>query len=187
MKSNKLRIGKIVNTHGLKGEVKVYPYTDYPERFKEIQYLYMENSDEKISVENVKISKNMVILKLSSILTIDDAEKNRNNYLFIDRDNARKLDEDEHLIADLIGCKVYDVSEKRVAKMLKLCRRYLNWIQNSVFEGELTELQLRKFEYEARELLVLKEDSLIIFKSREERWLEKQIIGMEKNKIDNFL
>jgi CRISPR-associated protein Cas2 len=82
---------------------------------------------------------------------------------------------------------VYDVSEKRVAKMLKLCRRYLNWIQNSVFEGELTELQLRKFEYEARELLVLKEDSLIIFKSREERWLEKQIIGMEKNKIDNFL
>lgn len=48
----------------------------------------MENSDEKISVENVKISKNMVILKLSNILTIDDAEKNRNNYLFIDRDNA---------------------------------------------------------------------------------------------------
>ena len=70
MKSNKLRIGKIVNTHGLKGEVKVYPYTDYPERFKEIQYLYMENSDEKISVENVKISKNMVILKLSSILLL---------------------------------------------------------------------------------------------------------------------
>jgi CRISPR-associated protein Cas2 len=82
---------------------------------------------------------------------------------------------------------VYDVGEKRVARMLKLCRRYLNWIQNSVFEGELTELQLRKFEHEARELLVLKEDSLIIFKSREERWLEKQIIGMEKNKIDNFL
>ncbi|MFN7832505.1 MAG: CRISPR-associated endonuclease Cas2 [Bacteroidota bacterium] len=82
---------------------------------------------------------------------------------------------------------VYDVGEKRVARMLKLCRRYLNWIQNSVFEGELTELQLRKFEHEARELLVLKEDSLIIFKSREERWLEKKIIGMEKNKIDNFL
>lgn len=82
---------------------------------------------------------------------------------------------------------VYDVGETRVARMLKLCRRYLNWIQNSVFEGELTELQLRKFEHEARELLVLKEDSLIIFKSREERWLEKKIIGMEKNKIDNFL
>ena len=82
---------------------------------------------------------------------------------------------------------VYDVGEKRVGRMLKLCRRYLNWIQNSVFEGDLTELQLRKFEHEARELLVLKEDSLIIFKSREERWLEKGIIGKEKNKIDNFL
>ncbi|MDK2803349.1 MAG: rRNA processing protein RimM [Peptostreptococcaceae bacterium] len=129
MKSNKLRIGKIVNTHGLKGEVKVYPYTDYPERFKEIQYLYMENSDEKISVENVKISKNMVILKLSSILTIDDAEKNRNNYLFIDRENARKLDEDEHLIADLIGCKVYDISEKYIG----LLEDVLQYSANDVY------------------------------------------------------
>jgi CRISPR-associated protein Cas2 len=82
---------------------------------------------------------------------------------------------------------VYDVGEKRVAKMLKLCRRYLNWIQNSVFEGELSELQLRKFEQELRELLVLKEDSVIIFKSREEHWLEKKIIGIEKNKIDIFI
>jgi CRISPR-associated protein Cas2 len=82
---------------------------------------------------------------------------------------------------------VYDVGEKRVAKMLKLCRRYLNWIQNSVFEGELSELQLRKFEQEVRELLVLKEDSVIIFKSREEHWLEKKIIGIEKNKIDIFI
>lgn len=82
---------------------------------------------------------------------------------------------------------VYDVGEKRVAKMLKLCRRYLHWIQNSVFEGELSELQLRKFEQEVRELLVLKEDSMIIFRSREEHWLEKRIIGREKNKIDSFL
>ena len=54
MKSDKLRIGKIVNTHGLKGEIKVYPYTDYPERFREIPYLYMENSDEKISIDTTK-------------------------------------------------------------------------------------------------------------------------------------
>ncbi len=114
MKSDKLRIGKIVNTHGLKGEVKVYPYTDYPERFKEIKYLYMEDSNEKISVDSVKISKNMPILKLSNISTIDEAEKNRNKYLFIDRENARQLDEDEHLIVDLIGCKVYDMNENYI-------------------------------------------------------------------------
>ncbi len=82
---------------------------------------------------------------------------------------------------------VYDIGEKRVGKMLKLCRRYLHWIQNSVFEGEITEVKLRELEYLAREMMHLKEDSLIIFKSREERWLEKQIIGREKNDLDNFI
>ncbi len=82
---------------------------------------------------------------------------------------------------------VYDVGEKRVGKMLKLCRRYLHWIQNSVFEGEITEVKLRELVYEARQVMHVAEDSFIIFSSREERWLEKQIIGMEKNTLDNFL
>ena len=82
---------------------------------------------------------------------------------------------------------VYDVGEKRVGKMLKLCRRYLHWIQNSVFEGEITEVKLRELVHKARELMVLQEDSLIIFRSREERWLEKDIIGKEKNNLDTFL
>ncbi len=71
--------------------------------------------------------------------------------------------------------------------MLKLCRRYLHWIQNSVFEGEITELKLRELEHKAREMMNLKEDSLIVFSSREERWLEKKVIGREKNELDNFL
>jgi CRISPR-associated protein Cas2 len=79
------------------------------------------------------------------------------------------------------------MGEKRVAKMLKLCRRYLNWIQNSVFEGELTEIQLKKLILEAKALMQEEEDSLIIFSSRNERWLDKQVIGLERNKIDNFL
>lgn len=82
---------------------------------------------------------------------------------------------------------VYDISEKRVAKMLKLCRRYLHWIQNSVFEGEITEVQLKELLHEARQLMQPKEDSLIIFRSRDQRWLEKEIIGLDKNKLDSFL
>jgi CRISPR-associated protein Cas2 len=82
---------------------------------------------------------------------------------------------------------VYDIGEKRVAKMLKLCRRYLHWIQNSVFEGEITELKLRELEHEARKIMHLREDSLIIFRSREARWLEKHVVGKEKNDMDNFL
>ena len=81
---------------------------------------------------------------------------------------------------------VYDIGEKRVGKMLKLCRRYLHWIQNSVFEGELTAVQLKKLKSEAKGIME-ESDSLIIFKSKNLRWLEKEIVGEEKNKIDNFL
>ena len=82
---------------------------------------------------------------------------------------------------------VYDIGEKRVGKMLKLCRRYLHWIQNSVFEGEITEVKLRELQHEARQIMKMSDDSLIIFRSREERWLEKTVIGKEKNELDNFL
>lgn len=82
---------------------------------------------------------------------------------------------------------VYDVGEKRVAKMLKLFRRYLHWIQNSVFEGELTETQLKELEYEISKLMNPKEDSVIIFTNASEKWMNKKIIGIEKNNTSNFL
>jgi len=82
---------------------------------------------------------------------------------------------------------VYDINEKRVGKMLKLCRKYLNWIQNSVFEGELTEVKLKELLQEAAKVMKKEEDSIIIFKSRDERWLEKEIIGLEKGSVDNFI
>lgn len=81
---------------------------------------------------------------------------------------------------------VYDINEKRVAKMLKLCRRYLNWIQNSVFEGELTQVQVKSLKAEAKQLMQ-EGDSLIIFSSKEQRWLSKEVIGEEKNSVDEFL
>lgn len=82
---------------------------------------------------------------------------------------------------------VYDIGQKRVGKMLKLCRRYLNWIQNSVFEGEITEVKLKSLLVEAKDIMNKHEDSIIIFKSREERWLEKVVVGIEKNELDTFL
>lgn len=82
---------------------------------------------------------------------------------------------------------VYDVSEKRCAKMLKLCRRYLNWIQNSVFEGELNEADYLKLKTEANKILDKQKDSFILFKNRNKNWLDKEIIGMEKADISPFL
>jgi CRISPR-associated protein Cas2 len=83
---------------------------------------------------------------------------------------------------------VYDVGQKRVGKMLKLCRKYLNWIQNSVFEGEITEVKLKELKKLSEGIMKEEEgDSLIIFKSRDEKWLEKEVVGEEKNPVDKFL
>jgi len=82
---------------------------------------------------------------------------------------------------------VYDIGEKRVGKMLKLCRRYLNWIQNSVFEGEITEVKLEEMKLRALKIMKSETDSLIIFKARQEKWLEKEIVGKELSKLDNML
>jgi len=82
---------------------------------------------------------------------------------------------------------VYDIGQKRVGKMLKLCRQYVNWIQNSVFEGEITEVKLKELKLRASEIMDIEYDSLIIFKTRQEKWLEKEVVGKEKNNLDMFL
>ena len=82
---------------------------------------------------------------------------------------------------------MYDVGQKRVGKMLKLCRRYLNWIQNSVFEGEITEVKLLELKHTAMLIMDEETDSLIIFKTRQEKWLDKEIVGHERQNLDTFL
>ncbi len=82
---------------------------------------------------------------------------------------------------------VYDFGEKRVGKMLKLCRKYLNWVQNSVFEGEITEVRLRELQMNAEKFMDKEEDSIILFKSASQIMMSKQIIGKEISSTDNFL
>jgi len=82
---------------------------------------------------------------------------------------------------------VYDVGQKRVGKMLKLCRKYLNWIQNSVFEGEITEVQFNELKWNARKIIDEENDSIIIFKSRQEKWLDKEIVGQERQSTNTIL
>jgi len=82
---------------------------------------------------------------------------------------------------------VYDVATKRTGKMLKLCRQYLHWVQNSVFEGELTQVQLKALIQESKVIMDESYDSFIIFQSRQSNWMEKQIIGREKGSNNQFL
>lgn len=71
--------------------------------------------------------------------------------------------------------------------MLKLCRQYLNWIQNSVFEGEISEVKLKELIIKAKGIMEIEIDSLIIFKSRQDKWLEKQIVGVERSSLNQVL
>lgn len=82
---------------------------------------------------------------------------------------------------------VYDVGEKRVARALKTCRKYLTWVQNSVFEGEISEVNLKKLKAELKRIMDEDEDSVIIYTWRVQRYSRREIMGVEKGNIDLFI
>lgn len=107
MEQSYLQLSKIVNTHGLKGDIKVVPWADYPEIFEEIDYVYTEDLTE-YKITNVKYQKNMVILHLDSISSIEMAEKMKNTILYVKKEDMPPLNDDTYYVADLIGLKVFD-------------------------------------------------------------------------------
>ena len=82
---------------------------------------------------------------------------------------------------------VYDFGEKRVGKMLKLCRKYLHWIQNSVFEGEISEIKLKELLQKANAFMNKTEDSIILFKHPSVVYMDKEIVGHARGSTDIFL
>jgi CRISPR-associated protein Cas2 len=75
---------------------------------------------------------------------------------------------------------VYDFGEKRVSKALKICRKYLHWVQNSVFEGEITEAKLKRLKGELRRLMMEEEDSVVIYRFRTLSYSDREVLGLEK-------
>ena len=102
-----LKVGVITTTHGVRGEVKVFPTTD-AERFMELEYVILDTGREKreLTIQNVKFFKNLVILKFEGIDNINDIEKYKGKELWVPREEAQELDEDEYYIGDLIGMDV---------------------------------------------------------------------------------
>ena len=105
-----LRVGVITTTHGVRGEVKVYPTTDDAERFLELEEIWLDTGKERLplKIQNVKFFKNMVILKLEGYDDINAVQAWRQKDLLVTREQAVELQEDEYFIGDLIGLHVED-------------------------------------------------------------------------------
>lgn len=110
------QVGIITATHGLKGEVKVFPTTDDPGRFKRLKEVLLDTGRERIGleIESVKFFKQFVILKFRGIDAIDGVEKYRKASLFVSRQNAVRLGRDEYFVADLIGLRVRDEDGREI-------------------------------------------------------------------------
>lgn len=104
-----LQAGVITSTHGIRGEVKVFPTTDDAQYFKELKKVYLDTGKEQIplEIEHVKFFKQFAILKFKGIDNINDIEKYKGKSLMIDREDASPLGEDEYYIGDMIGMDVY--------------------------------------------------------------------------------
>ena len=102
------QVGVISSTHGVRGEVKVYPTTDDMRRFKKLKEVILDTGREKktLEIESVKFFKQLVILKFKGIDNINDIEKYKGKSLFVDREHAVRLRKDEYFIADMIGMQV---------------------------------------------------------------------------------
>lgn len=112
-------IGQIVNTYGIKGFLKILPYTDDIKKFEKLKTIEINKKGTltKYEIEEVKYSKNTVLLKLKGIDDINEAEKYRNCYIRINREDNEKLPEDTYYIVDLIGLEVVTTDGETLGKL----------------------------------------------------------------------
>lgn len=159
------QVGVITSTHGLRGEVKVYPTTDNPQRFKRLKQVILDTGKDKLEleIESVKFFKQMVILKFKGIDDINDVEKYRQKQLLVTRENAVRLGRDEYFIADLMGLQVLDEEGKEIGRL----RDVMQTGANDVYIIDMTD---------GRELLLPAIKQCVLEINVEEGWIRVHIL-----------
>lgn len=136
-----LQVGVISSTHGVRGEVKVFPTTDDVKRFKKLKNVILDTGREHmpLEVESVKFFKQFAILKFKGIDNINDIEKYKGKSLLVDRENAVKLRKDEYFIADMIGLIVFTDDGDEFGKLKDVLETGANdvYIIDSLKHGEV--------------------------------------------------
>lgn len=110
-------IGKVTTTHGIKGELKVYSLTDSLDRFFEVESIYLGESKLKVTVENAREHKGQVILKLEEYNNINDVLMYKDEYIYINDEESKELEDDEFFINDIIGIEVFDMKNNYIGKV----------------------------------------------------------------------
>ena len=161
----RLQVGVITATHGLKGEVKVFPTTDDPNRFRRLKEVILDTGKEErvLKIEGVKFFKQMVILKFQGLDDINDVERLRRGILYVTRENAVRLKRNEYFIADLIGMRV----ENEDGSGLGILQDVISTGANDVYDVRLAD---------GRQLLIPAIRECILEVNVEEGWMRVHLL-----------
>ena len=113
-------IGKIINTHGIKGDLKIYPLTDSLDRFFHLEKVYIGDSKEEAIIKEVNVHKGFVLLRFKNLENINDVLKYKEQFIYVDDENRVKLQENHYFISDLIGCRVLLKDGKEIGILIEV-------------------------------------------------------------------
>lgn len=124
-----IKVGRIINTHGIRGELKVFPLTDNLDRFDDLKIVYIGNNKEKVEIEQVKYHKGLAIIKLKEFDNINQVLKFKDDFLYIDVEDKVELPEDHYFIFDIVDCNVYDTKGRKIGVVTDV----LQYTSNDVY------------------------------------------------------
>lgn len=121
-----IQVGKIINTHGIKGELKAIPLTDNAKRFDELKTIYIGEDKTKVSIETVWYKKKFIMLKIKGYNDINEVLQFKDKFIYIDEEDKIALPEDAYFIFDIIGCKVIEINGNEIGYVVDVMTEHSN-------------------------------------------------------------